>query len=481
MVRLRFLILFSALIVSCSRQSPQQQTSSLGRQQPHLAAAAAVAPMTSAAAADDPAPARPCPSRPNILIISLDTLRADATQLDPKSSNRTPVLARLGASGVNFTTAYSTWDSTPPSHFSMLTGYVNGHLGEIDQPDASVARQLQRLGYRTFGVAANGNLSPKAERVLIPFGRYVNLADEWDGLPADAKARLASRMDALLARRHVVANDWYHLMMYGSADRVLEHLDPLLDGKQPFLGFLNFIDTHDPYLPPDEFYDWSRDKPDLVGLRFRPLPPELANPDGIVDPVRRQYIKGRIEQAQGRAWSVAVDLTKEQIRTYHRRYNAEARNLDRSIGKLFEMLERRGLLDSTVVVLTSDHGESFGEDDLVTHSFNNGGDREATNRVNLLFVFPPCYGRSGIQVQQYCTIADVVPTLYDLLGIDPTPLRRKTVPGNFGRSLLPLMSVVPAPQPTVAAKADAPPVPPEERKRQDDEALKRFRALGYLQ
>ena len=66
------------------------------------------------------------PVRPNILLISLDTLRYDATGLAPQGSNRTPFLRQLAANGVEFTRSYSTFDSTRESHFSMLTGFVSG-------------------------------------------------------------------------------------------------------------------------------------------------------------------------------------------------------------------------------------------------------------------------------------------------------------------------------------------------------------------
>jgi membrane-anchored protein YejM (alkaline phosphatase superfamily) len=75
-------------------------------------------------------------SRPNILLISLDTCRYDATSLYEKSDNFTPFLKKIKERGINFSNTYSTYDSTPESHFSLLTGYVQGLYTEIDRPEA---------------------------------------------------------------------------------------------------------------------------------------------------------------------------------------------------------------------------------------------------------------------------------------------------------------------------------------------------------
>src|SRR5450432_3251887 len=82
-----------------------------------------------------PPPLPSPPAKPNILLVSIDTLRFDATSLDDSSHNATPFLHDLRTVGINFSRCYSTHDSTPPSHFSMLTGFMNGYQTAIDTPD----------------------------------------------------------------------------------------------------------------------------------------------------------------------------------------------------------------------------------------------------------------------------------------------------------------------------------------------------------
>ncbi len=442
-----------------------------------------IAPAAAAKKAAD-VPAIPaCPEKPNILLISLDTLRFDATSLDPKGRNETRHLRQLAGVGVNFTRAYSTHDSTPPSHFSMLTGFVNGYQTEADVPEISIAHQLKKLGYRTFGVSANGNLSPEFTRSLAPFGSFVNLQDVWEQLPADRKEGMLKNIDARLNEYGHAVNDWNRMMLFSSSGVVMRYLEPRLEQRQPFFGFVNLLEAHDPYLPSPRTYDRAAEERGVTvpDLRNRTLSPELANPAAIADEKRKEAIAGAIRKAAGRAWSTTFDLDKKTVDTYRRRYRARVRELDEAVGVLIRALAQRKLLDSTIVIITSDHGEAFGEENFITHSFMNLGDREATNRVPLLIVFPPCYGLTAKSVADLCTIADIPPTIYDLLGIDPQPIWRRTYPGNIGRSLMPLIGSTRRGASTEADTTVARPISADERARQDREALERFKSLGYLQ
>lgn len=429
-----------------------------------------------------------CPEKPNVLIIVLDTLRFDATTLDSKSRNPTPSLAKLAASGVNFTTCYSTHDSTPASHASLLSGFISAEGTSRNLPEASIGHQLRTIGYRTFAVVANGNLSAKSFAMLIPFQNQVNLNDLWMGFTDSRKAALSPRLDARLRRFTAEPNDWYRMMVWSSASEVLPRVRARLQQtRQPFLGFVNLLDCHDPYVPEPPYYNPQRErrlrKDPLPSLRFRKLSPELENPDSIADPVRRELVKKTIQKAQGRAWSVALDLTKEDLAIYRMRYNAAARQLDGAIASIFKILEVADLLKSTIVVITSDHGESFGEADLLTHSFNEQGDRESTHRVPMLIVFPPCYGLQGVTINSTCTIADVTPTLYDLVGIDATRIWRLAPPGEIGHSLLPLLKTKVTLQAANASPDPArwTPIPAEQRRQMESEALRMLKALGYVQ
>lgn len=465
-------------LVSCGEDSARDDRTS--QKNPAASASSATtAPKQTAVRAVIP----PCPDRPNILIVSLDTLRFDATSLDPKGRNATKYLRQLADVGVNFTRAYSTHDSTPPSHFSMLTGLVNGYQSEIDVPEISVAHQLEKLGYRTFGVSANGNLAPEFTRSLQPFDSFVNLMDVWQALPEDRKAGMLPAIDARLDAYKHEKNDWNRMMVFSSASMVMRHLEPQLRRRQPFFGFVNLLEAHDPYVPSPKVYNRTREEPglDIPDLRYRTLSPELTEPASIEDETRRAEITAALQKASGRAWSLTYDLDAKTVGAYRRRYHARVRELDAAVGVLLQTLRERKLLDSTILIVTSDHGEAFGEEDLITHSFMNAGDREATNRVPLLMVFPPCYRYPARTIQELATIADIPLTIYDLLGIDPHPIWKRTHPGNVGRSLLPHITGSSRSATRSADTGRGAAADPAARARQDREALERLRALGYLQ
>lgn len=474
MPRLSVLVVCGALLLlsACQQQAPAPSSK--------VAAKPPAAPAKPVGAESAPPP---CPDKPNVLLLSLDTLRFDATSLGGKGRNQTPYLKQLADAGINFTRAYSTHDSTPPSHFSMLTGLVNGYQTAVDVPEISLAHQLKRRGYRTFAVSANGNLSPRFTRSLKPFGSFVNLNDVWESLPADRKAGLAAKFDKRLAGYGYAVNDWNRMMLFSSSAMVMRHLEPRLGGSQPFFAFVNLLEPHDPYLPSPQVYDRQREERGAAvpDLRFRTLPPDLADPTTVADEKRRQVIIETVGKTFGRAWSTTFDLDRKTVDIYRRRYHARVRELDAAVRDLIRAFAERKLLDSTIVILTSDHGEAFGEQNLITHSFDNRGDREATNRVPLVLVFPPCYRFPSKALDELVTIADIPPTIYDLLGIDPQPVWQKTQPGNVGRSLLPLIDATRRTAATPADTAAATPLSDAEKKRQDEEAMKRFRALGYLQ
>ena len=112
----------------------------------------------------------------------------------------------------------------------------------------------------------------------------------------------------------------------------------------------------------------------------------------------------------------------------------------------------------------------------MTHSFGDQGDRASTQHVPLLIRVPEKWRKKTGSVSAPVTIADIAPTIYEIFGFNWYPLTRVSSIGNYGRSLLPALGLEPDP-------TNRPVRLPEDRtrSRQDDEALRRLRALGYLQ
>jgi arylsulfatase A-like enzyme len=424
--------------------------------------------------------------RPNILLISLDTLRYDTTSLYEKSNNSTPFLKKIKEIGINFINTYSTYDATGESHFSLLTGYIRGLRTEIDRPEASIAYQLRQQGYNTFGTAANPNLSARSLRYLRGFENYNCLGDLWGNMETKQRDQYLPNIDLRISSYSGVLNDWNRLFVFSAADQILPLLKQAIKSiEKPFFGFVNFNDAHDPYYPSPEVYslDFEKSKgyTSVPDLRFRKLLPEQEHPEKIEDQSYRELMIQKIDQAGSRPWSTTFDLEPAIIEIYKCRYEAEVRELDLAIANIFDFLRTQELLESTIVIITADHGESFGELNLITHAFNLKGDRESTFHVPLLIIFPHAYRLKRNEVHIPCTIADIPPTIYDIVGINWLPLVKTTLPGNFGKSLLPYInkSISPLYKNSIST-SDWKQLNQNQKNKEDNEALKRLRSLGYV-
>jgi arylsulfatase A-like enzyme len=408
--------------------------------------------------------------RPNVLLIVIDTLRYSAT------GENTPFLTSLGTRGVVFTNVYSTHDFTPTSHFSMLTGLQDGLGSDDDRPENGVPYQLQRIGYQTFATVANDLIGKKQMPSFGGFADFKQTGDINSGTIFDAVAE-TTNIDMHLAMFGCRPTPHNQAMLYFSADRLLPlFLDQIRKARAPYFGFVNLVDPHEPYVPDPQIYPPEKSLPpgfngDVVQRR---LSPELARPDDIPDPQRRAYVKAKIAEA-GAASLTAIDLSEEARRTYRRRYRAKVRGADATLRQFFAILEREKLLDNTVVIITSDHGESFGEADLITHMFHDRGDYESTHHVPMLIVLPPKMRATAKVIDRRVSIANIPATIYDLVGLDCSGFKKEHA--YFGHSLLPLFASDPPPY---TAKV----VVPKREKQDNSEAArereKALKSLGYV-
>lgn len=370
---------------------------------------------------------------PDVVMVVLDTVRRDAVRVGGRGENATPILDALSRDAVVFDRAFSTHDATPPSHFALFTGFVKGIGGPLDHPANTLAHQLGRLGYRSIGVSANGNVSPRSMRAATGFDAFVNLMDVYDDAPPAQRAAEDAANAPVLARYGAEPSAFNRRMLASDAEAVLAQLDAVLapDEASRFV-FVNLIDAHDPFFP--AALDPAREPPPpgfSSDLRARPLPAAYADPS-LFEASRRERFLEMKRNVFGGVWRVAWDLSEAELARYHARYLAEVRELDAALAPLWERLRRHGLLDG-ILVVTSDHGECFGERGYVTHSFSNRGDPVCSTHVPLFIRAP---GAAPRRVATRVSIADVPPTIYDLLGIDDAPLRRMgRRAAGYGRSL----------------------------------------------
>jgi arylsulfatase A-like enzyme len=284
----------------------------------------------------------------NVIVVSLDTLRAASVGSYGYARDTTPQLdRRVAAAGARVQHAIAPKPFTPPSHMTMLTGLepcVHGIRDRHDalSPDRPLLAELLRAeGYRTGAFTENAYVVANAG-FARGFDRYAERRDEESASPGFAPETFAA------------ARAW------------LEDDDP-----RPFLLFIHTYEVHDPYSPPTEYHRYFEG-------------------DGLADGVPRRERKAR-------------DM-----------YDREIRRTDDVMGEFLNDLEARGLLENTILVVTSDHGEEFRE-----HFWSGHGAslNERAIEVPMLILAP---GRiaPGTLVEPPVALSDLVPTLLDLLGIE---------------------------------------------------------------
>jgi len=412
----------------------------------------------------------PKPVRPNILLIVVDTLRFDAV-----SPETTPFLASLSKRAVVFTHAYSTHDFTPASHFSLFTGLRDGLGGDLDGMELGVPYQLKQSGYSTFATSANDLIGQKQMPVLRGFDDFRDLLD----VRANPNDLLMARtnIDMRLAMFGFHPTQHARAIAYFNAGRLLPlFADQIRTAKAPYFGFVNLIDPHEPYIPDPDFYAPEQKLPAgfVADVLMRNVGPELAHPEAIADPARREYVQSLIDTVKFPRL-VAIDLSPEALQIYHQRYLGKVKKADAMLHLFFDDLERRHALDNTLVIITSDHGEEFGESHFITHMLKDKGNHEATHHVPLMVLLPKNMTRKSAVVDREVSIDMIAPTIYDFAGVDWSPLRKHVA--GFAPSLAGL--VAPGTQPYVAVAS----VPP---KAQHDpsaasERERAMKSLGYIQ
>ena len=311
------------------------------------------------------------PRGPNVLLISVDTLRADRVGAYGWPRPTTPHIDALARQGVTFTQAICQNTNTNPSHASILSGLYPRTHGNLDNYFMMIEgvdllpEVLRRRGYATAAFVSGYTLKEKICRLDQGFDVY---DDEFAG----RERRGGQTVDRALA--------WIRAR----------------DRATPFFLFVHLFDPHGPYDPPAD-----------SGL------PEFA-PQGPPLPVPLDRIPKYQRLPPG-----APDIEVwTDLRLYKARYEAEVAYADAQVGRLLEALQTLELAAGTVVVLTSDHGEALDER---THLLDHGGgigDEEI--RVPLILRLPEAR-LAGRRYEGQVQSIDIAPTLAALTGSGPMP------------------------------------------------------------
>jgi arylsulfatase A-like enzyme len=330
----------------------------------------------------------PNTKKPNILLIGVDSLRADHMSLYGYSRHTSPHIDRFAESGTVFENNFSAYIPTTPGYGSMLTGMdvistqvvALRHKGPMRSEVKTLPEILREQGYNTTCVGFEGNPSSRG------FEKYINFSG-W-GSWNDGRSTKAQNLN----------------------DVTIPEIDRLAAEEKPFFLFLRHMDPHSPYLPPAPFermfYHGNECDPDNRSMdavmSFKPFCDYFASwmPPGISD---KEYVIAQ--------------------------YDGEIAYMDACMQTIFNALEANGIMDDTIIVLNSDHGETLHDHDCF---YDHHGLYECTLHIPFILRYPkkvPARKR----ISGYTFLQDLVPTLLDLAEIDPGI--------KFdGKSVLPMIS-----------------------------------------
>ena len=308
--------------------------------------------------------------RPNVVMISIDTLRPDFLGCYGHERPTSPLLDRFASEGVTFTDVTSASPWTLPSHASMLTGLypsshgVKNHDRQLTKE--TLATRLLKAGYETMTVVNSHNIGDKRFGLLRGFEKAHYQKESIE----DPETKLITNQGPKIAKRAI---------------EFLRERDP----ERPFFLFLHFYDVHTDFTPDPK---WRM---------------EFVRPyDGELNGNTQQLISFRFGDEK---LSEADTIFLEEM------YEAEIRTFDEILGRLLDYLEIAGLSDETIVAITSDHGEEYNEHGSVLHGRTY---YQEVIRVPILMRGPGI--PAGLQIDDPVHLIDLTRTLYSLIAVHPS-------------------------------------------------------------
>ncbi len=355
--------------------------------------------------------------RPNILLITTDQHRGDHLSIAGHPVVQTPNLDSFVSQGAYFPNAYSEIPSTTGARLCMLRGrgsYDCGLIGyaavEWNERD-SLADVLARHGYHCINVGWR-NLHPRRKlygfHTVIPHDFREGADDYAEWLKRELGPQ-ASEFGHGLNPNGWTARPWhleerYHPVVW-TVDTVIEQIRKR-DPTKPFFVWCSFLRPHSPYDPPKSFWD-------MFVNREIPDPP-------VGDWAKKYDVPGPGHSVI--AWFGR--LPPEQTRLMRLAYIAMISFIDFQIGRLLTFLEYERLLNDTLIIFTSDHGDMMGDHCLHRKTYAY----EGSARIPLLIRYPKGWDLPTGAFEHVVGLQDIMPTILEAAGIEPPE-------GVTGRSL----------------------------------------------
>jgi arylsulfatase A-like enzyme len=330
---------------------------------------------------------------PNVILITLDTVRAD--HLSNYGYNRsTPNIAQFAKEGIQFDYALSSSPWTLPSHATIMTGlFTYEHQadgftsGKLDNKFYTLAEAFADNGYQTAGFVANFLYCTASMGFAQGFSEFHDVL--WNYEDIFRLTRVGFYLNEYIRLQE---SFHWHYMGRKTAQEINREFMAWAPTRKdhPFFVWLNYFDAHDPYYTPEPYQqkygsDLASGNPKSFGLSGSSL--------------------------------YSHQLSAEEEKEQFDAYDTTIYYMDNQLGELFEFLKEQGLYDNTIIILTSDHGEAFGEHNFYGHG--NSLYRELLH-VPLIIRYPELI-QKGERSNQVVSLQRLAATIQDLANIQKKP------------------------------------------------------------
>lgn len=357
-------------------------------------------------------------SRPNVLFLVLDAVRVDHCSTYGYDRETTPTMSALAEDGVRYDNAFAPSIWTPTVHGAIFTGKYPSHTGiygnSLGIPDdvETLPETLQRQGYRTFAASAGAHIRRDRgyARGIDDYVETRRIAPDADFLRKVVNDHSFAKQVAFTLTRGPDDKTRYKY------DRLRRFIEAVIDDDDPFFGFINAKAAHQPFNPPrpykrmfcEEFerprFEFLERVMDSAGLDTQQLP-------GMdMEKLRRVSHDGGDGVLAGE-----IEMTDEEWDVIKAWYDGAIRYLDGLVGELVAFLKDCGAYDDTLIVLTSDHGDNFGDHGLTSHVFSL---YDTLLHVPMV-IKPPDGTPAGRRIDAQASLVDLHPTFLEAAGVEP--------------------------------------------------------------
>ena len=347
----------------------------------------------------------------NILLVFTDQMRYDAVNAHGNPVIKTPVLDKLVKNGITFSRGYTPCPVCVPARYSMHTGMMPHHTGVFENKQMpnkfpSFMERLSQNGYQTFGTGK------------MHFDFATGLSTPWgfDKRSVCDEDQLLDKNDFYQANKEAgygyvydykgVKSEMYYIPQVSQLPKNLHHsswtvncsIDYLKhrDEDKPFFLMTSFEKPHPPFEPP---VPWNK----LYRCADMTLPKRPENSEELMTLWNRYQNRYKYRD-QG--------IDNNLIRTMKAHYYGEVSFIDYNLGRLLSYMDGEGILDSTLIVFASDHGEFLGD----YNCFGKRSFLDASARIPFIMSYPGL--EKGVVEDQPVTLVDLMPTFLNYAGIE---------------------------------------------------------------